>query len=56
MEMNAPFEPVEPVIYLSMGGASWMYLRVNPAMGTAEALPKIEAVFKKVIPGAPFDS
>lgn len=38
-----------------MGGAGWMYLRVNPEMSTAEALPKIEATFNKVIPGAPFD-
>jgi ABC-type antimicrobial peptide transport system permease subunit len=46
---------VKPAIYLNMGGAGWMYLRINPAMSTAEALPKIEATFKKVIPGAPFD-
>jgi putative ABC transport system permease protein len=55
MVMNSPFEPVRPAIYLNMGGAGWMYLRINPAMSTAEALPKIEATFKKVIPGAPFD-
>jgi len=55
MVMNSPFEPVEPAIYLNMGGADWMYLRINPAMSAAEALPKIEATFKKVIPGAPFD-
>jgi putative ABC transport system permease protein len=55
MVMNSPFEPVRPAIYLNMGGASWMYLRINPAMSTAEALPKIEATFKKVIPSAPFD-
>src|SRR6478609_5917061 len=55
MVMNSPFEPVRPAIYLNMGGASWMYLKINPAMSTAEALPKIEATFKKVIPGTPFD-
>jgi putative ABC transport system permease protein len=55
MIMDSPFEPVRPAIYLNMGGAQWMYLRVNPDMSTAEALPKIEAVFKKVIPDAPFD-
>jgi len=55
MVMNSPFEPIRPAIYLNMGGASWMYLRINPAMSTAEALPKIETTFKKVIPGAPFD-
>ena len=55
MVMNSPFEPVRPAIYLNMGGAGWMYLRINPEMSTAEALPKIEATFNKVIPGAPFD-
>lgn len=55
MVMNSPFEPVRPAIYLNMGGASWMYLRINPEMSTAEALTKIEATFKKVIPSAPFD-
>jgi putative ABC transport system permease protein len=55
MVMNSPFEPVRPAIYLNIGGASWMYVRINPTMTTAEALPKIEATFKKVIPGVPFD-
>ena len=55
MVMNSPFEPVRPAIYLNMGGASWMYLRINHEMGTAEALTKIEATFKRVIPSAPFD-
>ena len=55
MVMNSPFEPVKPAIYLNMGGAGWLYLRINPVMSTTEALPKIEATFNKVIPGAPFD-
>jgi ABC-type antimicrobial peptide transport system permease subunit len=55
MVMNSPFEPVQPAIYLNMGGAGWMYMRIKSTMSTAEALPKIEATFKKVIPGAPFD-
>jgi putative ABC transport system permease protein len=55
MVMNSPFEPVQPAIYLNMGGGGWMYLRINPAMSTAEALPTIQETFKKVIPGVPFD-
>lgn len=55
MIMNSPFEPVQPAIYLNMGGAGWMYLRINPKMSMTEALPKIEATFNKVIPDAPFD-
>ena len=52
---NSPFEPVRPAIYLNMGGANWLYLRINPEMSAAEALPKIQATFNKVIPSAPFD-
>ncbi|HEX5171493.1 MAG TPA: FtsX-like permease family protein, partial [Cyclobacteriaceae bacterium] len=55
MIMNSPFEPVRPSIYLNMGGAGWMYIRIAPAMGTAEALTKIASVFSKVIPDVPFD-
>ncbi len=55
MVMNSPFEPVRPAIYLNMGGADWLYLRINPKLSTAEALPKIEATFKNVLPSAPFD-
>lgn len=55
MIMNSPFEPVRPAIFLNMGGAGWMYLRVNPDMTMTEALPKIEATFRKVIPNVPFD-
>lgn len=55
MVMQSPFEPVRRAIYLNMGGAGWMYLRINPGMSTAEALPKIKETFDKVIPGAPFD-
>jgi hypothetical protein len=55
MVMNSPFEPVRPAIYLNMGGGGWMYLRIDPEMSTAEALPKIESIFNKVIPGTTFD-
>ncbi|MEX1238507.1 MAG: ABC transporter permease [Cyclobacteriaceae bacterium] len=55
MIMNSPFEPVKPSIYLNMGGASWMYIRIVPGMSTAEALPKIASVFNKLIPDVPFD-
>ena len=55
MIMNSPFEPVKPSIYLNMGGAGWMYIRITPTMGTSEALAKVESVFNKVIPDVPFD-
>lgn len=55
MVMNSPFEPVRPAVFLNMGGASWMYLRVNPEMSAVEALKKIESTFHNVIPDVPFD-
>ena len=32
-----------------------MHMRINPGMSASEALPKIESVFKKIAPAAPFD-
>ena len=37
------------------GGVSWINMRIDPAVSISEALPKIEAVFKKLIPTTPFD-
>jgi ABC-type antimicrobial peptide transport system permease subunit len=34
---------------------TWINVRLNPAVSTAAALSKIEAVFKKLTPSAPFD-
>lgn len=56
MVMNSPYSPSVPsVFFLSKDGTSWINIRFNPQISTAEALPKIEAVFKKIIPSVPFD-
>jgi putative ABC transport system permease protein len=55
MIMESPFKPVEPAVFFVQGWKSWINIRINPSMSVSEALPKIEAVFKKVIPSAPFD-
>ncbi len=55
MIMDSPFVPVRPIIYLNMGNNGWMYLRINPEMTAADALPKIESAFTKVLPDASFD-
>ncbi len=55
MVMASPFEPVEPAIFFVEGWKGWINIRINPSVSVSEALPKIEAVFKKVIPSAPFD-
>ena len=37
------------------GGVNWINIKINPAIAINNALPKIEAVFKKLVPAAPFD-
>ncbi|HMG91396.1 MAG TPA: FtsX-like permease family protein, partial [Chryseolinea sp.] len=55
MVMKSPYAPPVPsVFFLSKQGTNSINIRINPQTSTAEALPKIEAVFKKIIPSAPF--
>ncbi len=56
MVVKSPFAPPMPAVYF-MGpyGETWINIRINPQTTTAEALPKIESVFKRLIPSAPFD-
>jgi putative ABC transport system permease protein len=52
----SPYEPAIPtVFFLSNKYHTWFNIRLNPLVSAAAALPKIEAVFKKIIPAAPFD-
>ncbi len=55
MIMESPFTPVRPVIYMNMPRNGWMYIRIDPKTTVAEALPKMEAAFNKVVPDASFD-
>ena len=56
MVMKSPYAPSLPsVFFLSKQGTNSINIRINPQTSTAEALPKIEAVFKKIIPSAPFN-
>ncbi|AYB29955.1 ABC transporter permease [Chryseolinea soli] len=56
MVMKSPYAPSVPsVFFLSKYGTNWINLRINPQISAGTALPKIEAVFKKLIPSAPFD-
>ncbi|HTE29134.1 MAG TPA: FtsX-like permease family protein, partial [Chryseolinea sp.] len=56
MVMKSPYGPPIPSVYfLSKYGTNWINIRINRQTSIAEALPKIESVFKKVIPSAPFD-
>lgn len=55
--MESPYEPIEPTMFMikAHGGPNWMHIRINPNMSVSEALPRIESVFKKLIPLAPFE-
>jgi ABC-type antimicrobial peptide transport system permease subunit len=57
MVMESPYEPASPVIFMirAHGGPNTINIKINPAVSTSEALPKIEAVFKKLVPTAPFE-
>ncbi|MDB5087997.1 MAG: ABC-type antimicrobial peptide transport system, permease component [Mucilaginibacter sp.] len=57
MVMNSPFEPAYPTIFFLSPDDSknWIFIKISPHVSTANALPKIEGVFKKLIPAAPFE-
>lgn len=58
MVMESPYAPAEPTIFYLKGhngNPSWINIKINPAMSAGDALPKIESVFKKVIPTVPFE-
>jgi ABC-type antimicrobial peptide transport system permease subunit len=58
MVMASPYEPVEPTLFFIKalnGGVNWLNIRVKPGLAMNQALPKIEATFKKLVPAVPFD-
>jgi hypothetical protein len=55
MVMQSPFEPVRPTLYFLNESSAWIFTRINPNVSAGEALPKIEAVFRKIVPSVPFD-
>jgi putative ABC transport system permease protein len=58
MVMDSPYAPVEPTVFYLRGfngTPTWINIKVNPQVSLQEALPKIQAVFEKIIPSAPFE-
>jgi len=55
MVMNSPFEPAYPTVFFLNGGMGAILIKINQNKSAAEALPKIQAVFKNLVPAAPFD-
>jgi ABC-type antimicrobial peptide transport system permease subunit len=53
---GSPFQPAYPsVTFLSEDDLRWLYIKIAPDIRAGEALPKIEAVLKKLAPSIPFD-
>jgi putative ABC transport system permease protein len=58
MVMESPYTPAEPTMFYlkGMNGTpSWIMIRISPQISASEALPKIESVWRKVIPSVPFE-
>ncbi|MVM33803.1 FtsX-like permease family protein [Spirosoma sp. HMF4905] len=51
----SPYEPTIPTVFFLENAYDWINIRLNPNVSVAEALPNLEAVFKKLVPSAPFD-
>jgi putative ABC transport system permease protein len=56
MVMESPFDPVQHAIYfMDYNNVNWIIMKLNPDRSASSSIAKIEAVFKKYIPSAPFD-
>jgi ABC-type antimicrobial peptide transport system permease subunit len=55
MIMRSPYAPPMPTVYFLAENYNWINIRINPGVSAGEALPKIEAAFKSIIPAVPFD-
>jgi len=53
--MTSPFSDQLPTVYFINESYSWINIRINPTAGLPDALAKIGAIFKKVVPTVPFD-
>jgi putative ABC transport system permease protein len=56
MVMQSPYEPVRPTFFfMNPGWANVITIRIKPSSSVQEALAKIEKVFGKYNPAAPFE-
>lgn len=55
MLMQSPYEAVKPTVFRLGGNANWIYARINPKAGVADALGRTESVFKSILPGTSFE-
>jgi ABC-type antimicrobial peptide transport system permease subunit len=56
MVMESPFDPVTPTMFFEqIWNYKYFIIRIDPSLTASEALPRISAVFEKVVPDMPFD-
>ena len=56
MIMESPYDPVRQAVYMmDQNNVNWIELKLNPNKSATESIAKVEAVFKKFIPSAPFE-
>lgn len=58
--MDSPYDPIKPTFFYLKGHNGsvkwgWINIRIKNGLMASDAIGKIESVFKKVIPSAPFD-
>jgi len=56
--MASPYEPVNPTLFFVKalnGGVNCINIRVKNGVAMSQVLPKIESVFKKLVPEVPFE-
>jgi len=54
MVMESPYNEIRPVVFRLGENPNWIFIRINPQVSVSSALPKIAAVFKKIVPAVPF--
>ncbi|RRA99979.1 ABC transporter permease [Larkinella rosea] len=58
MVMTSPFDPVVPTVFMMNTRErtlNFIHIKLNPAMSAGMALEKLETVFEKINPDAPFE-
>ncbi|HLZ17644.1 MAG TPA: FtsX-like permease family protein, partial [Cyclobacteriaceae bacterium] len=56
--MTSPYSPEKRAFFFldfKYNASSQIHIRIKPTVSASEALPKIETVFKKIVPSASFD-
>jgi putative ABC transport system permease protein len=54
MVKGSPFDTTDPSV-IFLGGGNWVFVRINPRAPIHEAISRLQAGFKAVIPTLPFD-